>query len=248
MRLDVLSLQRFYASPLGGAARTMAQRRLAAVWPDLNGLDVLGFGYASPYLDGLAAGARRMVAAMPGSQGAERWPADRACTTALVDETRLPFADAVFDRVVLAHALEESQAPAALLREIWRVMAPEGRLVVVAANRMGAWSLADSTAFGHGRPYSRAQLRALLRDALFEPLASTHCLYVPPLRQILPLAEGFERIGEAIWPAFGGLVMVEAIKRLSAGVGPGGLKVLVAAPARRGAAHREDTALQNDRT
>jgi hypothetical protein len=51
MRVDVLALQRFYASPLGAAARRAISRRLQALWPHADGLDMLGLGYASPYLN-----------------------------------------------------------------------------------------------------------------------------------------------------------------------------------------------------
>ncbi|MCR6645913.1 MAG: hypothetical protein NVV62_16030 [Terricaulis sp.] len=62
MRVDVLALQRFYASPLGDAARRAAERRLNALWPNVEGLDVLGLGYAAPYLDRFRANARRVRA------------------------------------------------------------------------------------------------------------------------------------------------------------------------------------------
>ncbi len=126
MRVDVLAMQRFYASPLGEAARRMAARRLGAVWPHADGLDMLGIGYATPYLARFRQGARRVCAFAPAAQGGERWPGDGLSLSVLGDETRLPFMDAVFDRVLLVHALEESDAARPLLREVWRVMAPRG--------------------------------------------------------------------------------------------------------------------------
>ncbi len=236
MRVDVLALQRFYASPLGEVVRRMASRRLAALWPQADGLDVLGVGYATPYLDRFRAGARRVVAMMPGEQGAERWPASETCLTALSDEARLPFMDAVFDRVLIAHALEESEATRPFLREIWRVMAPEGRLVVVAANRWSLWAQADGTPFGHGRPYSRAQLAMLLSDAMFSPVASARALYAPPLKwsPFVKAADAFERVGEVMWSAQGGLVLMEAVKRLYADTFRAEKKVLLAKAPERG--------------
>jgi hypothetical protein len=79
------------------------------------------------------------------------------------------------------------------LREVWRVTAPEGRVIAIAANRTGLWARTDSTPFGHGRPYSRSQLAALLRDAMFEPTASARALYAPPWswRPMLALADEF---------------------------------------------------------
>lgn len=218
MRVDVLALQRFYASPLGAVAQRAASARLRALWPKADGLDILGLGYAAPYLERFRAGARRVVAAMPADQGAERWPAEAPALTALGEEARLPFMDALFDRVMLVHALEESDAVHAMLREVWRVMAPEGRLVVIAANRWSWWAQADATPFGRGRPYSRAQLADLLADAMFEPVASARALYAPPLSwtPFVRTADAFERVGEVVWPALGGLVLMEARKRLYA--------------------------------
>jgi SAM-dependent methyltransferase len=234
-RIDVLGLQRFYGSRLGEAAQRMIARRIIALWPEAAGRDVLGLGYAIPYLEPYRAEARRVVALMPAAQGVERWPAVGPCLSALGDETRLPFMDSIFDRVLLVHALEESDAPSLLLREVWRVMAPEGRLLVVAANRAGIWARADSTPFGHGRPYSRPQLARLLSDCLFEPMASARALYIPPLDWglVAALADGVERAGELFLPGFGGLVLMEAVKRLYAEVGRARSKVLFArAPAR----------------
>lgn len=216
MRVDVLALQRFYASPLGEAARRAAARRLAALWPHADGLDVLGVGYPSPYLDRFRAGARRVVTMMPAAQGAEPWPANAPVATALSEEARLPFMDAVFDRVLLVHALEESEAINAMLRDIWRVMAPEGRLVVIASNRWSLWAQSSASPFGYGQPYSRTQLAALLSDSMFEPVVSARALYAPPWRWAAGAADAFERVGELVWPAQGGVVLMEAVKRLYA--------------------------------
>jgi len=218
MRVDVFALQRFYASPLGEAARKAAARRLAALWPNVSGLDVLGIGYPVPYLGGVRRTARRAIALMPAEQGAEPWPGDGPVLSALSEETRLPFMDAVFDRVLLVHALEEANAAQTMLREVWRVMAPEGRLVVIAANRWSLWAQSDATPFGSGRPFSRTQLAALLSDAMFEPVVSARALYAPPMSwtPLVRAAEAFERVGELVWPAQGGLVLMEAVKRLYA--------------------------------
>lgn len=234
MRVDVLALQRFYASPLGEVVRRAASRRLAALWPYTEGLDVLGLGYPTPYLERFRAGARRTVTMMPAAQGVEPWPADRVLTT-LAEDARLPFMDAVFDRVLLVHAVEECEAAHAMLREVWRVMAPEGRLVVIAANRWSWWAQSGATPFGHGRPYSRTQLAALLSDSVFEPVVSARALYAPPSTwsPFVRAADAFESVGEKLWPAQGGLVLMEAVKRLYANTARSEGRVLLAkAPAR----------------
>jgi SAM-dependent methyltransferase len=246
MRVDASTLQKFYAAPWGRAALAMTERRLAALWPHARGLDVLGFGYPTPYLERLAPEARRTVALAPAAQGAVAWGRNGgAGASALGEEGRLPLIDSAFDRVLLVHALEESDSPRLLLREIWRVTAPEGRIAVVVANRAGLWSRVDATPFGHGRPFSRTQLNRLLRDAMFEPTATARALYAPPINwgPLMDAAEGFERVGERLWPPFGGLLLMEAVKRVEIGPAPtkgraAPVRVQPAAEARRDARGR----------
>jgi SAM-dependent methyltransferase len=213
MRRDVLELRQFYASSLGRAAREMVARKVLETWGDAHGLDVLGVGYATPFLGVFAGLARRVTAAMPAQQGVELWPAGAPNLACLTAEDSLPFRNALFDRILLVHALEESPDPIALLREVWRVLAPNGRVVVVTAARNGLWANAEGTPFGHGRPYTRRQLGELMREAELEPSGWTRALYVPPIPWMAPWAEGFEQAGSRLWPGFAGLVLMEAVKQ-----------------------------------
>ena len=76
MRFDIDRLQAFYGSALGGMSHDMLAKRVAALWPHADGLDVLGLGHADALLEPYRAGARRVISAAPDEQGAERWPAD----------------------------------------------------------------------------------------------------------------------------------------------------------------------------
>jgi SAM-dependent methyltransferase len=240
MRLDVVDLARFYATPLGGAAQAMILRRLKAVWPEARGLDVLGLGYATPFLEPYRAEARRVVAAMPAGQGVQGWPDAGHVASTLIAEDRMPFVEAVFDRALVVHLLEEAESLRPVLRELWRVTAPEARIVVIAANRLGLWARAESSPFGQGRSFSRRQLTRLLGDAMFEPVRWARALHAPPIPwgPIVSSARAWEAVGEKITPAFGGVVLVEAIKRVSAATPRGGRRLLLApAAAPAGAAH-----------
>jgi SAM-dependent methyltransferase len=213
MRRDVTALRSFYASPLGRAAIDMVERKLVEAWGDARGLDVLGVGYATPFLEPFNALARRVVAAMPAGQGVEPWPGGDPNLACLSGELSLPFQNALFDRVALVHGLEESEDPTALLAEVRRVMAPSGRLIAVVANRRGLWSRSESTPFGYGRPFSRPQLEEAVRDAGLEPTAWSICLYAPPLPALTRWAEPFEQVGARLWPPMGGLILMEAVKQ-----------------------------------
>ena len=220
MRRDVLDLRAFYASPLGRAAREMLGRKVEEAWGDARGLDVLGLGYATPFLDKTRPQARRVVAAMPAAQGVEVWPSGGANAATLVEETALPFPNAMFDRILAVHALEEADDPGAVLREIWRVMADGGRLIVVAPTRAGLWSQIDRSPFYQGHPYSPGQLAALLRANMFAPLQQTRALFMPPTRSrlMMRMAPAVERFGQRWLGRFAGVSVIESGKQLYAGV------------------------------
>jgi len=216
MRETVTRLEEFYASPLGRAASDMAGRRLKSLWPDLSGKNILGFGYCWPYLRPYQLTANRVVMAMPEEQGALAHENARGVSTCLVMEQSLPFSDASFDYVLCVHGAEEAENFPALLRELWRVTRPEGRIAIIAANRAGLWARSERVPFGAGRPFSRTQLRGALTAAGFAPIVWSGALYMPPTARLAKpkLIHATERFGETVWPSFSGLVLVEALKRL----------------------------------
>jgi SAM-dependent methyltransferase len=216
MRQDVLELRRFYETPLGRAAARLIAHKVGQAWGDVAGLDVLGLGYPLPLLADSAA--RRQVAAMPAAQGVEVWPSAGANTSCLSHDSALPFPNALFDRIVALHALEESDSPAELMREAGRVLAPAGRLIVVATARHGFWADAESTPFGQGRSFSRRQLETLVAEADLQPLGWTRALYVPPLQGAHRWADTLERLGARLAPPVAGLILMEAGKQTFAAI------------------------------
>src|SRR3546814_15692142 len=88
---------------------------------------------------------------------------------ALADETELPLPDFSVDRVLMVHGLECVDHQNDMLREVWRVMNSNARLLVVVPNRRGIWARTDRTPFGQGHPYSPSPLSRLLRDHMFTP-------------------------------------------------------------------------------
>ena len=215
---DVVDLRDFYETQLGAMARRMIRRGVRSMWPDVKGQRVLGLGYATPYLRQFMAEAERTLAFMPASKGVLHWPSEGRGLTALVDETEFPLPDLSVDRVLLVHGLESSEYQSDMLREAWRVLTGEGRLLIVAPNRGGIWARLERTPLGWGQPYSAAQLSRLLRDNMFTPTRSRRALYIPPLRTraLLRSAPAWERIGSRWFPTFGGVVLVEAGKQLYA--------------------------------
>lgn len=218
--MDIVDLREFYQSSLGQVARRMIRRRIRALWPNTRGESVVGFGYAAPYLRPFRDEATRVIALMPASQGVTFWPHEGPGLSALCEETEIPLENASVDRVLLVHGLETTGQIRPLMREIWRVLAGNGRILVVVPNRRGLWARADWTPFGHGFPFSGAQLRDVLRDAMFIPERADSALFVPPLRSraLLTIAPAWEELGSRWLPAVAGVMIVEASKQIFAGV------------------------------
>src|SRR5271169_2655404 len=242
MPSDVIDLRDFYLTGLGQVVRRMIRRAIRRVWPDLHGMRVLGIGYATPFLSAVSAETERTVALMPAAQGVLDWSPEGRNLVALADEGELPFADYSIDRVLLVHALETSEPAGPMLKEIWRVLAGGGRLLVVAPNRRGIWARLDRTPFGSGRPYTMSQLSHLLRDELFTPISAKTALFIPPLRDrmVLRAAPAWERLGKRWFPTFAGVVLIEAAKQIYAK--PAAARTprrrLIYAPATHGLSHR----------
>ncbi len=216
MSIDVVDLRSFYGQRLGTVARRFVSRGIRRRWSDTAGQRLLGIGYATPYLGLFREEAERCLAYRPAAQGVVTWPTTRPALSALVDEFDLPLPDSTVDRVLLVHALEMSRDATALLREVWRVLAAGGQLLVVVPNRRGVWARTDTTPFGHGRPYSRSQITHLLREAWFTPVAWGEALYVPPIARgwFLRSAVAWERTGAMLWAPFAGVHIVEATKQV----------------------------------
>ncbi|MEO1017836.1 MAG: class I SAM-dependent methyltransferase [Pseudomonadota bacterium] len=179
---------------------------------------MLGIGFPGPALS-ICEEAALSVAAMPTTQGGQRWPERQPSRAAVVREDELPFDDNSFDRVVLMHALESSPHAHRLLREVWRVLADGGKLIVIVPNRRGLWCWSDRTPFGYGQPFTERQLQSMLISWLFDPHQTAHALFFPPVLASFweRLAVPTERIGIRYLRHLSGVLITEAEKSVFIG-------------------------------
>ena len=107
MHPDVQALRDFYyRSALGRAARGALRDQVLRFWPEAQGLNVGGYGFAVPVLRPYLAQARRVMALMPAPQGVMRWPAGMPNVSVLAEEMLWPVETGHLDRLVVMHGLE----------------------------------------------------------------------------------------------------------------------------------------------
>lgn len=226
MHRDLSEIRQFYQAPLGRLTARILGEKLAGFMGDQS-LDpapdhaVIGVGYTLPFFDYWieqypALAVQKHIAVMGAKQGVVRWPLHEPSRIVLTEDHVLPFADQSLETVLMVHAVENADYLRELMDEVWRVLKPHGRVVMVVPNRSGVWAKTDRTPFGHGRPFSMKQIRSLLYEAQFVIERDCRALYFVPShnRALLFLAPLLERLGELMAPRLGGVTLIEAQKRI----------------------------------
>jgi SAM-dependent methyltransferase len=138
------------------------------------------------------------------------------------DPLFLPIASQSVDLVVLPHQLEFSQYPHALLREIDRIVVPEGRIIITGFNPLSLWGVRQFFSW-HPKTFpwsgdfiSLNRIKDWLSLLGFELNAGRFFAYVPPFRseQLRQRFRFMELAGDRWWGVGGGVYFLEAIKRV----------------------------------
>ncbi len=207
--MNIVDIAQFYTQPLGKTTQELLATKLALPLQTNPDQLVMGLGFASPYLSD----AHRSISFMMARAGVMHWPATGTVRSALVDELDLPLSDNTVDVAVLTHALEFAESAEDLLEEVWRVLTPQGKLILVVPNRRGLWSSSDLTPFGQGQPFSKSQLNVLLRDGQFVINSMQHALAGPPWARAA-LRKFIEPVCATGLGRLAGAIVVEATKQV----------------------------------
>lgn len=220
MHHDVSSLWEFYyRNQLGKVAQRNMRQALRTLWPNVKGMNVAGYGFAAPFLRPFRKESLRTLCLMPDTQGAACWPREGPNASALVGENHWPLTTGFIDRLIIAHGMETARDLDGMLEEAWRILSPEGKIIVIVPNRSGIWARRENSPFGSGRPFSYSQVEALLERHQLSPAARSAALYMPPSskRFWLRSAQTAERFGRRIEAnRLAGVLIVEAEKRVFA--------------------------------
>lgn len=230
---EIIGLTQWLQTPAGRYLLEWEQMHIDAAVADLFGYHALQLGLCE--LDALRANRmpHRWVAS--DTTHADRAADDtlpRAAVALRCEFDALPFDSQSLDLLVLPHALETARDPHMVLREVERVLMPEGRVVVVGFNPASLWG-ARQWLGTQRRRLARGQrnnlylpsagefigyrrLRDWLRLLSFEVEAGRFGCYLPPVvsQKWLARFAWMERAGDRWWPVFGAVYFVVAVKRV----------------------------------
>jgi SAM-dependent methyltransferase len=137
------------------------------------------------------------------------------------DSRDLPIANSSIDLVLLPHVLEFAEHPHQILREVHRVLMPEGHVVISCFNPWSLWGvrrlLRRNGEFPwNGRFINLPRMKDWLALLGLEMIAGQMSCYAPPFRQEKWLQRfGFmEHAGDRWWPIAGGVYFLQAVKRV----------------------------------
>ncbi|MGD8587447.1 MAG: methyltransferase domain-containing protein [Chromatiales bacterium] len=137
------------------------------------------------------------------------------------DPRYLPLATDSVDGVVMHHALDFAVDPHQMLREVERILIPDGKLLIIGFNPWSLWG-ARRLLYLHGQqppwtghffPLKRVSDWLLLLG--FDLLSVDHLNFRPPLQNhaLMQRLAFLEVLGSKAWPLLGGVYVLEAVKR-----------------------------------
>src|SRR5471032_1464850 len=238
---SIIALDGWLQTPAGVYVRAWEQACLDNLTADIFGYNALQIGMSQ--LDALAANR------MPSKWLADtrvRPPAAEGATARQVavalDFAELPFASQSLDLVVMPHVLEFAAEPHQVLREVERVLIPEGQLIICGFNPASLWGMRQGLGRVSGKYFlprteeliSMPRMRDWLKLLNLGVSQSHFGCYAPAFRteKWLHRYAFMDNAGARWWPYLGGVYIVQAIKRVKGMrlIGPAWAKKTVAAP------------------
>lgn len=133
----------------------------------------------------------------------------------------LPVESCSMDFVLLLHQLGNQKKSQAILQEAYRVLKPNGKIVVLNLNRFSLWNAinlfcSQKNFSMQGEFYSAEKTKKILRKLACEiNLHQTICFHLPGKKAVTPKWWYFsETLGQFFFPYFGGVFVILATKQV----------------------------------
>jgi SAM-dependent methyltransferase len=222
---SIIALDLWLQSPAGAYVRAWEQACLDELTADIFGFNAVQIGV--PQIDALAANRmpNKWQAATRTSSADELAFASGSKQIAVaLDFEELPFASQSLDLVVLPHVLEFAAEPHQVLREVERVLIPEGQVIICGFNPASLWGVRQGVGRITRNNYlpkagefiSMPRMKDWLKLLNLGVTRSHLGCYSPPFRTThwLDRFSFIESAGQRWWPYFGAVYIVHAIKRV----------------------------------
>lgn len=222
LQKPIIALGSWLDTPAGRRVRQWEQDRLNGLTADIFGFNAVQIGL--PQINALHA--NRMPnkwltdTFIPPSEVAE----GTMPVVVVHDFSDLPFASQSLDLIVLPHVLEFAEEPHQVLREVERVLIPEGQVIICGFNPASLWGMRQAVGRlsgahfmpGDGEFISLYRMKDWLKLLNMEVSRGHFGCYVPPCHtdKWLDRFDFLNRAGDRWWPALGAVYIVQAIKRV----------------------------------
>jgi len=224
----IIDLDSWLQTPIGNYVRAWEQRHLDVLTTDIFGFNAVQIGL--PQINALNANRmpyRWLTDASVPQNGQDGQDAQEGRSVPLVvthDFSELPFASQSLDLVVLPHVLEFSAEPHQVLREVERVLIPEGQVIICGFNPVSLWGARQAVGRLTGAHFlpqdgefiALPRLKDWLKLLNMEVNRGHFGCYAPPCDtdKWLQRFAFMEKAGDRWWPYFGAVYIVQAIKRV----------------------------------
>lgn len=218
---NIIALGSWLDTSAGTYVRTWEEACLNTLTADIFGFNAVQVGL--PEINALQANR------MPNKWRTDSRPASGSAENThslavIHDFTELPFATQSLDLVVLPHVLEFASEPHQVLREVERVLIPEGQVIICGFNPASLWGARQAAGRLSGKHFlpqdsefiSVPRLKDWLKLLNMEASRGYFGCYAPPCRtdKWLNRFACMDRAGDRWWPYLGAVYVVQAIKRI----------------------------------
>jgi SAM-dependent methyltransferase len=231
---SIIALEGWLQTPAGVYMRAWEQTCLDNLTADIFGFNAVQIGM--PEIDALAA------SRMPYKLLADRKTRAGRTVDVTLDYTELPFASQSVDLIVLPHVLEFSTDPHQVLREVERVLIPEGQVIICGFKPASLWGARHVLRRVGGTSFlprteeliSMPRMKDWLKLLNMSASQSHFGCYAPACRteKWLHRYTFMDNAGSRWWPYFGGVYIIQAVKRVKGMrlIGPAWTRKAAAAP------------------
>jgi len=217
---SIIALEGWLQTPAGVYLRAWEQTCLDNLTADIFGYNAVQIGM--PQLDALAAS--RMPYKLLADRKTRPVQVPLRTVDVTLDYTELPFASQSIDLVVLPHVLEFSPDPHQVLREVERVLIPEGQVIICGFNPASLWGARHVLRRVGGTSFlprteeliSMPRMKDWLKLLNMSASQSHFGCYAPACRteKWLKRYAFMDNAGSRWWPYFGGVYIIQAVKRV----------------------------------